>query len=161
MRRLTFSLLALVVLGSGTCHANEFFKGLVGRWKEVSETTVTAGNWTFSNEDLVTFRLFKNGTLYAESKSLSDGQISRSWLYPRGTLRGISYTDGVREDAESAGTWRIREGKLFLSARIELDGAVVARMDVEIRRVNRNKYVSESTGPDGSYSTRTMTRVRH
>jgi hypothetical protein len=161
MRGLALSLLAVVVLGSGTCRANEFFEGLVGRWKEVSETTVAAGNWTFSNEDLVTFRLFKNGTLYAESKSLSDGQISKSWLYPRGTLRGISYIDGVKQDAESVGTWRIREGKLFLSVRIELDGAVVARMDVEIRRVHRNKYVSESTSPDGSYSTATMTRVRN
>lgn len=44
MERLAVMLLTLTVLFSSTCSANSFFKGLVGRWKEVSKTTVVAQN---------------------------------------------------------------------------------------------------------------------
>lgn len=160
MKRLSVLLLMFAVLLSGTCSANSFFKGLVGRWKQVSKTTIVAQNLTFTDEDLVTFRLLKNGTLYAESKSFSDGSLSKSWFYPRGTLRGISYTGGVRDDAESTGNWSIRNGKLSLKVRTKQDGAVRSESNNVIRRVNRNEYVSESSVPGRYRATSTLTRLR-
>lgn len=154
--------LAFAALCSDSCQANDFFKGLVGSWKEVSENTIVeyGQNFTFSDESRVTFRLLKNGTPYIVTKSTSDGQVSKSWLYPRGTLRGISYTDGVKARAESTGTWRMRKGKLLFSVRTKLDGKVVGKSEVEIRRANRNKYFTKGTTSAGS-STATMTRIRN
>lgn len=163
MRQIAAAVTVLTLLLSGVTYANSFFKGLKGSWKEVSETRVVeyGQNFTFSDESRVTFRLLKNGTLYAVTKSTSDGQVSKTWLYPRGTLRGISYTDGVKERAESTGTWRIRKGKLLFSVRTKLDGKIVAKSEVEIRRENRNKYFIKGATPGALYSTATMTRIRN
>jgi len=152
--------LAFAVLCSASCYANNFFMGLVGSWKEVSKDTIReyGQKFTFSDESRVTFRLLKNGTLCSVTKGTSDGQVSKSWLYPRGTLRGISYRDGVKARAETTGTWRIRKGKLLVSARTKLDGKIVGKSDTEVRRENRNKYFTKSTTSAGS-STATLTRI--
>lgn len=162
MRPIAAATIFIALLLSEVTYANSFFKGLEGSWKEVSKTTIVEGgrNFTFSDESRVTFRLLKNGILYAVTKGTSDGQFSKSWLYPRGTLRGISYADGVKDRAESTGTWKIRKGKLLVSARIKLDGKIVGRSDAEVRRENRDKYVTKTTASDGSKSTATLTRIR-
>ena len=162
MRPIAAATIFIALLLSEVTYASSFFKGLEGSWKEVSKNTIReyGQNFTFSDESRVTFRLLKNGTLYAVTKGTSDGQVSKSWLYPRGTLRGISYTNGVKARAETTGTWSIRKGTLLVSARTKLNGKIVGKSDTEVRRENRNKYITKTTASDGSKSTATLTRIR-
>lgn len=158
MRNLATSLLAFVVLCSGTCHANEFFNGLVGHWKYVTKTTVADdNNSTFRYVVRLTFRLLRSGVVYQESRGVIDGQqsLGKGWIYPKGTLRGVTYLDGEKVD-QAAGTWRMRSGKLFVKTSGK-DG----QSDAVWRRVSNDKYVIKMDSSGGSRTTATLTRIRN
>lgn len=157
MNRLSFVILALVALSSTTCYANNFFKGLVGRWKLVNETTVADDyNSTFRYEGVMTIRLLRSGVLYSETKGVIEGKrsLAKAWTYPRGTVRGVAYLGGKKID-EGKGKWWIRKGKWFTNTRSEY-----GESDGVMRRISPNKYVSKGTHSDGSRSTSTLTRLR-
>jgi hypothetical protein len=153
VRKVVASLLVFVVC-LGTCHANEFFETLVGHWKYVTETTVADdNNSTFPHKYKTTIRLLGSGVVYFETRGVLDGQqsLSKSWVYPKGTLRGVSYQDGEILD-RTKGTWRMRRGMVFIQT---------STASLVWRKVTNNKIVIEGTGSDGSRFNSTLTRVRN
>jgi hypothetical protein len=153
MRNLAASLLALVVLCCGDCQANEFFEGLVGRWKGVSTSANVERNLSYK----MTFRLLRSGVLYGESNLSFRGQtsVAKVWLYPKGTARGVNYFNG-KETSRINGDWQLRQGELHTTLSSGRE-----KTDSVWRRVSNRKYVVKSTKSDGSSFTSTLTRIRN
>jgi len=142
---------------TGAAYSNSFFKGLVGKWNLVTETTVADDyNSTFRYHYKWDIRLLKDGTLYTVITGRPDGKrsIGKGWLYKNGKTRGIAYVNGRKSD-ESKGQWKLKNGALALEAR----GRYGKSYSI-IRKINRNKYVITGTSSDGSRSVDMMTRIR-